>query len=30
MASHSAWTTTVAQALRLEDDLGTPDFAGDF
>jgi uncharacterized peroxidase-related enzyme len=30
MASHSAWTTTVAQALRLEDDLGTPEFAGYF
>jgi hypothetical protein len=28
MASHSAWTTTVAQALHLEDDLGTPEFAG--
>jgi hypothetical protein len=30
MASHSAWTTTVAQALHLEDDLGTPEFAGYF
>jgi len=30
MASHSAWTTTVAQALHLEDHLGTPDFAGYF
>jgi uncharacterized peroxidase-related enzyme len=30
MASHSAWTTTVAQALRLEDDLGTPEFSGYF
>jgi uncharacterized peroxidase-related enzyme len=30
MASHSAWTTTVAQALRLEDDLGTPEFGGYF
>jgi uncharacterized peroxidase-related enzyme len=30
MASHSAWTTTVAQALRLEDDLDTPEFAGYF
>jgi hypothetical protein len=28
MASHSAWTTTVAQVLHLEDDLGTPEFAG--
>jgi hypothetical protein len=30
MASHSAWTTTVAQALHLEDDPGTPEFAGYF
>ena len=30
MASHSAWTTMVAQALHLEDDLGTPEFAGYF
>ena len=30
MASHSAWTTTVAQALHLEDDLAAPEFAGYF
>ena len=27
MACHAGWTNTVAQALRLEDDLGTPEFA---
>jgi alkylhydroperoxidase family enzyme len=30
MASHAAWTNTLAQALHLEDDLGTPEFAGYF
>jgi uncharacterized peroxidase-related enzyme len=30
MACHSAWTTTVAQALHLEDDLEAPEFAGYF
>jgi len=30
MASHSAWTTTVVQALHLEEDLVTPEFTGYF
>lgn len=30
MACHSAWTTTIAQALHLEDDLDAPEFAGYF
>jgi uncharacterized peroxidase-related enzyme len=30
MASHSAWTNTIAQALHLEEDLAAPEFAGYF
>ena len=30
MACHSAWTTTIAQALHLEEDLAAPEFAGYF
>ncbi len=30
MASHAGWTNTIAQALHLEDDLGTPEFSGYF
>jgi uncharacterized peroxidase-related enzyme len=30
LASHAGWTNTVAQALHLEDDLRSPEFAGYF
>lgn len=30
LASHAAWTNTVAQALHLEDDLDQPEFSGYF